>query len=132
MPGLREIAEQDLGFILEGDPNGFRWPIAVTAPDGTSNAEQMYGFSDDIAQVIDPDTGQIVSGRLATVVIRTATLQAEFPTQGLPKGISAKTSKPWIVEFNDINGTAYKFKVQATNPDRALGAVTCILEEYKS
>jgi len=28
--GLREQAETDLGFILDGDENGFRWPITVT------------------------------------------------------------------------------------------------------
>lgn len=124
--GLREIAEQDLGVILEDTDTGFGWPISVTDPDGTTGA--LTGFSDDIAQVIDPDTGQAVSGRLASVAIRTALLTSEG--LGLPRGIADTGSKPWVVEFDDINGNPYKFKVSQSNPDRALGLVVCLLELY--
>ena len=128
--GLRAIAEQDLGNILEDSDYGFGWSIAVTAPDGVKD-DTLIGFSNDIAQIIDPDTGQAVSGRLASAALRMSSLQTAFPTQGLPKGVADENKKPWIVEFNDINGSAYKFKVQESSPDRALGMVICILEEYK-
>ena len=126
--GLREMAEQDLGVILEDTVTGFGWPITLTAPDGT--AVPLVGYSDDIAQVIDPDTGQAVSGRLASVAIRTSLILAEFPTQGLPVGIADSKIKPWLVEFNDINGSAYKFKISQSNPDRAIGLITMLLELY--
>lgn len=124
---LRELAEQDLGYIIEGDASGFRWPITVTNPAGLSSVD-MFGLSDDIAQIIDPDTGQAVSGRLASVAIRISTLMSQG--LGMPVGIADAGSKPWIVAFDDINGVGYTFKVSQANPDRALGAVTCLLEAY--
>lgn len=127
--GLREIAEQDLAYILEGDAQGFRWPITVTDPAGNVSAG-LYGFSDDIAQLIDPDTGQAVSGRLASATIRIAALAAQVPAMALPQGIADASVKPWVVQFDDINGTAHTFKVTQSNPDRVLGLVTCILEAY--
>lgn len=127
MPGLRSIAEADLGVILEDSAYGFGWPITVTSPDGTYAS--LTGFSDDIAQVIDPDTGQAISGRLASVALRISSLAA--CGLGLPQGIAETTRKPWVIEFDDINGNPFKFKVQQCNPDRALGVVVCILELYK-
>jgi len=82
----------------------------------------------DIAQVIDPDTGQAVSGRLASVAIRIGALTAAGLS--LPVGIVDAGSKPWVMEFNDINGNPFKFKVSQSNPDRALGLVACLLELY--
>lgn len=124
---LRQLAETDLGLILEDSSTGFGWSIIVTDPAGTSRT--LTGFSDDIAQIIDPDTGQAVSGRLASVALRTSSLIAAGLT--LPRGIADSGSKPWVIEFDDINGSAYKFKVAQSNPDRALGLVTCLLELYE-
>ena len=123
---LRDLAEQDLSATLE-DATGFGWPITLTDPAGTSGA--LVGQSTDIAQIIDPDTGQAVSGRLASVALRVSSLTTAG--LGLPVGIADAVSKPWIVEFDDINGVAFKFKVAKTNPDRALGIVVCILEPYE-
>ena len=125
---LRALAEADLGVILEDSIHGFGWPITVTAPDGATAL--LTGYSDDISQIIDPDTGQAVSGRLASVGLRISSLTAANLT--LPQGIADASSKPWIIEFNDINGNAFKFKVLQSNPDRALGLVVCLLELYKS
>lgn len=124
---LRVIAESDLGAILEDSVTGFGWPITITDPAG--NVGALTGFSDDIAQVIDPDTGQAVSGRLASVALRVSSLESEG--LGLPQGISDTSSKPWIVQFSDINGNAFTFKVSQSNPDRALGVVVCLLELYE-
>lgn len=126
--GLREQAETDLAFILEGDESGFRWAISITDPAGVT-VPDLFGFSDDIAQVIDPDTGQPVSGRLASVALRIGLLI----TNGLalPYGVVDASKKPWLVGFDDINGNPYTFKVIQSNPDRALGLLTCILEAYQ-
>lgn len=125
--GLREQAEQDLGFILESDEAGFRWPISITDPNGTT-VPDLYGFSDDIAQIIDPDTGQAVSGRLASVALRLSTL--EDAGVGIPQGIADASQKPWLISFDDINGNPFDFKISQANPDRALGMVACLLELY--
>lgn len=124
---LRQLAETDLGLILEDSSTGFGWSITVTDPAGTSRT--LTGFSDDIAQIIDPDTGQAVSGRLASAAIRISALTNAGLS--LPRGIADSGSKPWVIEFDDINGNPYKFKVSQSNPDRALGLVTCLLELYE-
>ena len=123
---LRQTAEQDLGAILEDGAMGFGWPIQVTDPSGLS--KPLTGFSDDISQIIDPDTGEAVSGRLVSVALRISSLTVAG--LALPVGIADASIKPWIIEFNDINGSPYKFKVAQSNPDRALGLITCILELY--
>ena len=126
MTGLRALAESDLGGILEDSLTGFGWPITVTNPAGTS--AELTGFSDDISQVIDPDTGQAVSGRLASVAVRIGHLTDNGLS--IPRGVADSTSKPWVVSFDDVNGNAHTFKVAESNPDRALGLVVCILEAY--
>lgn len=125
---LRALAESDLGLIVEDGATGFGWPITLTDPSGFSSSGPLTGLSDDIAQVIDPDTGQAVSGRLASIALRISTLYAQG--YALPQGTADASVKPWIVEFDDVNGLPYKFKVQQSNPDRALGVVTCLLEAY--
>lgn len=125
--GLRDIAEADLSVILEDDIYGFGWPITITNPDGV--AKSLTGFSNDISQLIDPDTGQAVSGRLASVSLRISSIIATG--LALPVGIADSASKPWLVTFDSIiAGESFIFKVSQSNPDRALGVITLILELY--
>lgn len=125
--GLRAQAAVDLVAIVE-DADGFGWPITVTDPNGVSGS--LVGLSTDIAQAIDPETGLAVAGRSASVALCIASLTTAG--LGLPKGIAESTSKPWVVEFDDVNGTAHKFKVSEARPDRAAGLVVCHLESYAS
>lgn len=125
--GLRTIAESDLSFILEDKLTGFGFDITVTDPSLT--VAQFVGFSNDISQVIDPDTGQIVSSRSASVALRMSSLNTAF-SNVLPVGIADASSKPWVVEFLDIGGASHKFKVIKSNPDRGLGIVTLLLDGY--
>lgn len=125
--GLRDIAEDDLGVTLEDKVTGFGFDIKVTDPDGVT--ADLIGTSADIAQIIDPDTGQAVSGRLASVALRISSLVAAGLE--IPEGIADGAIKPWLIEFNDIGGNPFKFKVSKSNPDRTLGVVTCVLEFYE-
>lgn len=124
---LRRVAEADLGFIVEDCETGFGWPLTLTAPDGTSI--EVVGMSNDISQVIDPETGVIVSGRLASIAIRMSTLKARGFDQ--PVGIADAKSKPWVVEFDDIGDEYCQFKISESNPDRAIGLIVCFLEAYE-
>lgn len=124
--GLRELAEADLGPILEDDVTGFAWPITVTDPSGTSAV--LKGLSADISQIIDPDTGQAVSGRFVSVVLRLSSLVAAG--LGTPRGIADTSGKPWLMQFDDITGAAHTFKVASTDPDLTLGVIVCKLETY--
>lgn len=125
--GLRETAERDLGLILEDRDTGFGWDITLTSPEEVIH--EFVGFSDDIAQVIDPDTGVAVSGRMASIALRISTIYEKGFT--LPVGVADSGSRPWVVSFNDINGNSHLFKISKSNPDRAAGLLTCILELYE-
>lgn len=126
--GLRAQAALDAQAILT-NTDDFGWPITVTDPAGTSAA--LTGFSNDITQVIDPQTGAVVSGRTATAALSIATLTEAGFTE-LPYGVVSAGQRPWVIAFDDINGQPWTFKVMASDPDRTLGIVVCFLEEYQS
>lgn len=124
--GLRELAESHLAITTENRDLG-AWDISVKDP--ADKEESLTGLSTDIAQIIDPDTGMVVSGRMASVALRISTL-VSLGFTSLPVGIAESAQKPWVITFDDINGNPYKFKVKKSNPDRAIGLVTCLLAEY--
>lgn len=119
---LRDIAEADLGIIVEDDVNGFGYPINITNPDGVKLP--FVCLSNDIGQAIDPDTGQIVSGRFVSVAIRISTLTSVG--FDLPYGVADSSVKPWVVEIDGVN-----FKVVNSDPDQTIGLLVCTLELYK-
>ncbi len=125
--GLRELAEADARYILNDKAFGFGYSISLENPAGISIP--LTGFSDDISQIIDPETGIAVSGRLATAVININDIISAGLT--LPKGIADSGSKPWLITFDDINGNSFLFKVSKSDPDRAIGVIVCTLEFYK-
>jgi len=125
--GLREQAALDLATILQDRDGGFGWDITITDPQ--LNEVALVGFSTDIGQSIDPETGMSIAGRVASVAVRLATLEAAG--MKIPKNIPSRDCRPWVVKFDDIDGQAYTFKVSHHLPDRALGLVVCFLEHYK-
>ena len=124
---IRETAKADAKAILNDGVHGFGWPITLIDPEGTEVS--LTGFSNDVAEVIDPDTGVAVSGRIISIAL----VIQDLIDAGLklPKAISDKAQKPWVVMFDDINGNSFTFKVQQSNPDRTLGIITCVLEFYE-
>ena len=125
---LRDVAEADSKAILEDSVTGFGYPITVTSPDKVTAS--LTGFSNDISFSIDPDTGLAISSRTASVALNISSLiSAGFAT--LPKGIQDETLDPWLVQFNDVNGNPFTFKVQEGRPDRGLGIITCTLEIFR-
>lgn len=124
---LRAQAKADLKSFLEND-NEFGWPVVVTAPDSTTL--NLIGYSNDIGLAIDPETGQAVAGRAASVTFHLS----RFTDAGFdpPSGVTSTIEKPWIVAFEDSEGVSRTFKVAQGMPDRAAGVVVCILELYVS
>lgn len=121
-------AEADLAVTLEA-PGDFGNPVTVTDPDGFQGTEQLHGRTTDIGQLIDPDTGQGVSGRHASCTLRMASLTAAGFTS-LPVGIADATGKPWLVAFAGVSTPLQTYKVSQSRPDRALGVVVMILEAW--
>ena len=123
--GLRAQAAADAKTILE-DSDGFGWPITITDPNDTSAA--LTGFSQEIHEVIDSDTGVAVAGLEASVALVIASLTAAG--LGMPKGIPESTSKPWVVVFDDADGNETTWKVRDHHEDATIGIVVLKLEPY--
>lgn len=121
--GLREQAKLDARAILEDD-SGFAWPVTLTSPLGVVTA--LRGFTTDVGQTIDPETGQAVAGRRASVALAMSSLPA------MPEAVSDRSRKPWLATFADSAGVVATWKVVDVLPDRATGVVVLILEVFKS
>lgn len=124
--GLRQELRQDVHRILGDAAYGFGWALVVTDPDGKSVC--LRGFSTDISDLIDPETGQAISGRQAEVTISMDALRKA----GLehPAHIANTDGKPWVIKFQDIEGKEHAFKVMRSAPDRTAGLILCSLEAY--
>jgi hypothetical protein len=117
---LQAIAAADLAVTLEGDGQS----VTLTNPSGTSAV--LQGISNDISLLIDTETGVPVSGRNANVSLRIASVRGAG--LDLPQGIEDGAMSPWLVAYTTTTGESITTKVMATNPDRAMGIVTCRLE----
>jgi hypothetical protein len=121
--GLREQATLDAQAILEDSSSGFGWPFTLTSPQGVAAAR--VGFTTDIGQTIDPDTGQAVAGRRASVAVSLRSLPE------MPVAVAERDRKPWIVSFASALGVFAAWKVIEVLPDRAAGVVVLLLEAYQ-
>lgn len=123
MNNLRTVVQNDVQLILGTD---FSNAITVTPPSGIDFV--VHGFTKDISQSVDPDTGQSVTGRTASVSLPISLVLAEG--HGFPQGISDDSQKPWVVSFDNAIGETLTFKVSESMPDRTLGVVVCFLEVF--
>jgi hypothetical protein len=124
--GIRERAEADARRILNNKTSGKGLDITVTDPTGASHS--FVGWQNDIAELIDPDTQDYVSGRLVNVSLAIT----DLVTAGLeiPEGEPDPNKRPWVVEYIDLWGTPLKYAVARSVPDRGLGIVVLYLEVY--
>lgn len=128
MSNFLEISQIDKAFTLNDKIMGFGSDITITDPNLLTAV--IVGHTNDISFAIDPNTGEAVSGRTATIAIDINELEKAGFTS-LPEAQSDKTKKPWIIEFDDQQGNSYVFSVLEGNPDRTLGIVLCTLQFYK-
>jgi hypothetical protein len=119
--GLRAQAALDAKAILE-NTSDFGWPFTLKSPDGVS--VQLTGFTTDIGQSIDPETGQAVAGRQASIACHIDSLPA------MPTAVSSEARKPWVATFASSAGVVGDWKVIEVLPDRAVGVVVLLLEAY--
>lgn len=124
--GLREQAATDLITILTDVDGGFGWRVTVQAPDG--NRAELVGFTSDIAQALDLNTGQLISGRTVSLVLPLAPLLASG--LGDIRVSQDPYRDPWIVQFTDALGRGGQFVITEARPDRTIGAVSCSLTAY--
>lgn len=124
--GLLDRMRKDSQRIMNSDRFGFSTAITLTDPDGVG-----YPFNSIIAVIhnlVDPDTGQPVSGFLATASINILDLQA----LGLeiPEGEMSELSRPWTVTETNIQNVVVTYKIVRAAPDEANGNILCDLVTY--
>jgi len=122
---LRATAAADIQNIVRDASTGGD-EIVITSPAGA--VATVHGFTSDVHLSIDPGTGEMVSGRKASVAV----LIADLVTESFQDihGVAESTSRPWLVTMTDANGTETTFKVVETNPDASSGLTILFLEEY--
>lgn len=121
---LADIAAADLQNIL----NAAGCAITLQAPDGQT--AELTGLSQDIAHAVDPETGQLISGRTCSVVL---SLYDLLSVNMAPKGEPDGSKKPWLVKYVEtVSRCEHTFKVRESKPDRTIGGLVLILEFYKS
>ena len=101
-------------MMLEGD---FGTTVTVTPP--TGNSLTAVGRYNDVSEMVDPVTGDIVRNRCASLTLRIAALPS------LPYGVADGTVKPWRVTMNSVT-----YKVFDTAPDKGMGMIILFLEPY--
>ena len=124
--GLLDRLRKDSQRIMNSDRFGFSTAITLTTPAGI-----QYPFKSIIAVIhnlIDPDTGQPVSGFLATASINVLDLQASLLE--LPEGEMSESLRPWTITETNINGVVVTYKIVSTAPDEANGNILCDLVTY--
>ena len=127
---LWDVAERDLADTLEDTAQGFGKTIRLQPPGDPAAAEDLSGQAIDVAQTQDPETGIMIAGRTASVVLRIRTILAHFDS--IPVGVSDPNSEPWLVTVADSEGTDITYKVASSLRDRSLGTVTLELELWRS
>jgi hypothetical protein len=124
---LLDEAAADLASILGDTVGGFAVPITIADPNGVSAV--INGLATDIGLTIDPETGQAVIGRKASIAIPLRALEDAGLEQ--PRGVASKTAKPWTATFTLSTGAAQTFKITGAMPDK-LGCLVCFLDVYVS
>ena len=120
---LRDLAAADTKKFLT-DTKGFGVAITLTSPAGV--VTELTGYSTDISLGIDPETGVTVSSRQASVAL------AYDDLTEIPVNIPSEASKPWLVTFVDpVKGAVYEFRVLSSIPDRAIGSIVLMLEQWR-
>ena len=127
--GLRAQAAADAKKILNDDTNGAGWSINIYDPSAPTVAVAFVGFSNDISFTLDPDTDDYVAGRRVSVAISLTDVEASSLSD-TPKAIADTTGRPWVVEFDDLNGNTHTYKVAASEPDRGVNLLVLELEAY--
>lgn len=125
--GLLAQAAADLVSILEDVDGGFGTRVLLTSPSGAS--AELVGLMNDISQVIDPETGLLVSGRSSTLTLPLESIRAAGLPE--PRVVQERATDPWIVELLDGDVDQRRFVISGVRPDRSFGggrgAITCFL-----
>lgn len=123
---LTQTMRKDFNKIM-GSKSGIAESIQIIDPNGESH--DIQAVVSVIHNLIDPDTGQPVSGFLATASISRLHLMAR--NLSIPAGEFDQNKRPWVLVYNDIDGNSTKYIVVRSAPDEAQGNVLLDLGSYE-
>lgn len=124
---LLDRVQKDAQRIMNSEKFGFSTPLVLTEPNGTTH--DLKGIVSVIYNLIDPDTGQPVSGFLATVSLN----KLDLLDAGIdiPVGEMDTNSRPWAVETTLVGGETILTKVVRSSPDKTNGNILIDLGKYE-
>ncbi|AUR86591.1 hypothetical protein NVP1087A_10 [Vibrio phage 1.087.A._10N.261.45.F9] len=123
---LLQRLQKDSQRIMNSSKFGFSTDIVLIDPNDVEYP--LKSILTVIHNLIDPDTGQPVSGYLATASINRLDLNALGIT--LPEGVSDELQRPWTVRETNIDGVVVTYKITRAAPDEANGNILCDLGSY--
>ena len=123
---LFQRLQKDSQRIMNSSKFGFSTDIVLIDPNDVEYP--LKSILTVIHNLIDPDTGQPVSGYLATASINRLDLNALGIT--LPEGVSDELQRPWAVRETNIDGVVVNYKITRAAPDEANGNILCDLGSY--
>ena len=124
---LLDRVQKDSQRILNSEKFGFSTPLVLTDPSET--AHDLKGIVSVIHNLIDPDTGQPVSGFLATVSLNALDLRDKGID--MPEGEMDSNSKPWKVQTTVVGGVQISTKVTRVAQDETNGNILIDLGNYE-
>ena len=127
--GLRAQAAADAKLILNDAVGGAGWNLSLFDPVAPTVAVYFVGFTNDIALTVDPDTNEYISARRVTVALSLTDVEAAG-LSGIPDAVPDTAGRPWVVEFDGLDGNTYRFKVARSMPDRGINILLLELEAY--
>jgi hypothetical protein len=123
---LLQRLQKDSQRIMNSSKFGFSTDIVLIDPNDVEYP--LKSILTVIHNLIDPDTGQPVSGYLATASINRLDLNELGIT--LPEGVSNELERPWTIRYTNIDNVVITNKITRAAPDEANGNILCDLGSY--
>jgi len=119
--------QKDAQKIMNSERSGFSIDVTLTLPDATEYT--IKAIMSIIHNLIDPDTGQPVSGFFATASINSLDLLGLGVD--LPEGEMDSYKRPWTITAVNVLGNSQLMKITRVSPDETNGNILCELGTYE-
>ncbi|AUR94068.1 hypothetical protein NVP1191O_09 [Vibrio phage 1.191.O._10N.286.52.B4] len=123
---LLDRVRKDSTRIMNSERYGTGTDVVLTDSDGIEYP--MKAIVAVVHNLVDPDTGQPVSGYLATASLNRDNIPEN--KRSALEGVSDELQRPWTVRETNIDGVVVTYKITRAAPDEANGNILCDLGSY--